>query len=86
MVKIITCKKKQIVEVIEDEFHKQSLIVNEKEVEIEDNMELVGNCYKSMPTLSQGDINLTSDNWNTFKSQYPLSIIGIADSKCQTCC
>jgi hypothetical protein len=51
-------------EVIEDEVHQQSRIVSSKESEIESEMEIVGNCYRSMPTLSQGDVNLTTYNWN----------------------
>ena len=53
-----------MLEVVEDEIHQQSKIISEKEIEIENDTEIVSNCYRDMPTLSQGDVNLTSQNWN----------------------
>lgn len=44
------------------------------------------NCDPKLPNLAVSDFNLTDKNYNSFKKQNPLFIIGVSDSDCALCC
>lgn len=43
-------------------------------------------CDPELPNFAVSDYNLTDKNYNTFKKQNPLFIIGLSDSDCALCC
>lgn len=44
------------------------------------------NCDPELPNLAVSDFNLTDKNYNSFKKQNPLFVIGLSDSDCALCC
>lgn len=44
------------------------------------------NCHPDLPNLSVGDLNLTDDNFEKFKSENELFILGLSDVQCKHCC
>ena len=44
------------------------------------------NCHPAFPNLSVGDVNLTAANFDKFKQDNEVSILGISDSQCERCC
>jgi hypothetical protein len=44
------------------------------------------NCHPAFPNLSVGDVNLTAANFDKFKQDNEVFILGISDSQCDRCC
>ena len=44
------------------------------------------NCHPAFPNLSVGDLNLTAANFDKFKQDNEVFILGISDSQCDRCC
>lgn len=44
------------------------------------------NCSPDYPNLSVGDVNLTVSNFDKFKKDNEVFILGISDSQCEHCC
>ena len=44
------------------------------------------NCHPAFPNLSVGDVNLTAANFDKFKQDNEVFILGISDSQCERCC
>ena len=43
-------------------------------------------CQDDLPNLKVGDIQLNSNNFNKFKKDNKLFVLGISDSDCDDCC
>lgn len=43
-------------------------------------------CLPEHPHFSAGDLNLTKANYDTFKAQHRVFVLGLSDSDCETCC
>eukprot|EP00347_Sterkiella_histriomuscorum_P004030 403362013 len=44
------------------------------------------NCAPNLPHLSVGDVNLTAKNYEKFKRENEVFILGISDNQCDHCC
>ena len=44
------------------------------------------NCNPRLPNLSVGDVNLTAKNFEEFKKQHDVFILGVSDNQCDHCC
>ena len=44
------------------------------------------NCHPGVPNLSVGDVNLTAANFDKFKQDNEVFILGISDSQSDRCC
>jgi hypothetical protein len=43
-------------------------------------------CDPALPNLAVSDLNLTDKNYDLFKKQNPLFIVGMSDENCPLCC